>query len=169
MQPTFRVEVALPPDDALEKLRRAIRSPELTGLAESAGPCLDFKIEPEDRRVWSPHLSVQLSDAAEDQATPATELFGRFGPRPDIWTMFMCVYFGAVFVRMVGVTFGYAQWAIGQSPWGLLGAPAGLAVVATLHALSLAGQRLGADQMRRLRSRFDRACQIAFGDGPRGS
>ena len=162
MQPTFRVEVPGRVDDALRKLRRAIRSPELAGHAESAGSCLDFKIAHEDRRFWSPHLSVQLSEFDNEQGGPTTEVFGRFSPRPDIWTGVMLTYLSAVCLMFFAAVYGYVQWTLGSRPWALGAVPIGLVLVAALHTASLIGQRLSADQMRLLRARFDRACEIAF-------
>lgn len=158
MQPTFVVSVPDGVEQALAKLRRAIRSSELAGHAESAGPCVDFKIAPQERRFWSPHLSVHLSEQGD-----GTELYCRFSPRPEIWTGVMAVYFGAVFVMFVAAVYGYVQWFLGTAPWALLAIPAAAAVIAALHMASLIGQRLSVDQMQLLRSRFDLAMSLAFG------
>ena len=109
MQPTFVLSVGDSVDPALAKLRRAIESPELAGHAESAGPCLDFKIAPHERRLWSPHLSVQLSEI-----DAGTELYCRFSPRPEIWTGVMASYFGAVFAILVAAVYGYVQWYLSE-------------------------------------------------------
>ena len=99
LQPVFRMLLRVESREATARLRQAIRSPELAGLVESAAQCFDFKIEAPQRRVWSPHLSVQLSDLADDApgAAPRTELFGRFSPRPEVWTLVMFCYFAAAF------------------------------------------------------------------------
>ncbi|MCA9240066.1 MAG: hypothetical protein KDA37_07700 [Planctomycetales bacterium] len=146
-------------DEALAKLRRAIASPELKPHAKSAGRCLDFKIECSEKRFWSPHLSVQLSEA-----DAGAEVFGRYSPRPEIWTMVMAIYFAAAFCIITAALFGYAQWSLGMRPWALVAIPIGASVIVGLHAASLIGQRLSADQMRLLRSRFDRAMELAFCD-----
>lgn len=162
MQPMFRLEVPGRVDQALVELRRAIKVPELEGLAESAGPCLDFKIEAADRRFWSPHLSISLSDSEAGEET--TEVHGRFAPRPEIWTMIMVIYFGTITFAFFAAIYGYVQWALGQTPWALIVVPVGIALIAALHVASLVGQRLSSDQMQLLRSRFDRSVEIAFGE-----
>ena len=158
MQPAFRVNVDPTPDEALQRLRTAIQSPELAGRAESAGACLDFKVPRDERRLWSPHLSVQLYEAE-----PGTELFCRFSPRPEIWTGVMMTYFGAVFVMFVAAIYGYVQWFLGESPWALLAIPAMVVVVLGLHVASIVGQQLSSDQMEVLRARLDRTVELAFG------
>jgi hypothetical protein len=42
--------------------------------------------------------------------------------------------------------------------------PLAAALIAGLHTASLIGQRWSADQMQLLRSRFDRAMELAFGE-----
>ncbi len=160
MQPTFRLELPGNADQALAQLRRAIQSPELEGQAESAGPCLDFKIEAADRRFWSPHLCISLSDSEGTEET--TEVHGRFSPRPEIWTLIMATYFGTITFAFFAAIYGYVQWSLGQTPWALGVVPVGVALIAALHLASLVGQRLSSDQMELLRSRFDRSVEIAF-------
>ncbi|WP_425396226.1 hypothetical protein [Aeoliella sp.] len=160
MQPTFVRHVDEPLDAALAKLRRAIRAPEVGGQAQSAGHCLDFKVPKGQQRLWSPHLSVQLSE----QDSGGTELYCRFSPRPEIWTGVMATYFAAVFVMFVAAMYGYVQWFMGHSPWALVAIPVAAAVIVALHLASLTGQRLSADQMHTLRSQFDLSMKLAFGE-----
>lgn len=161
MQPTFVLDVSENADAALARLRRAIKSPELAGRAESAGPCLDFRIDRAHRRLWSPHLSVQLSDK-----DGGCELYCRFSPRPEIWTGVMATYFGAVTLIFFAAVYGYVQWFLGERPWALVAIPVAAVAIAGLHTASLVGQRLSADQMQLLRSRLDRAFEMAFGESP---
>jgi hypothetical protein len=157
MQPTFRLNVPDHADQAMIKIRRAIKSPELSDHVVSAGQCVDYKIETSDRRFWSPHLSVQLYDTES-----GAEVFGRFSPRPEIWTMFMAFYFAAAFTIFCALIYGYVQWTLGSKPWALILVPICVLIIITLHAASLIGQGLSSDQMQLLRSRLDRTMEIAF-------
>ncbi len=159
LKPTFSVKVPLGPDEAIGEIRRAIRSPELQGHAVSAGHCVEFMIEKDDQRFWSPHLSVQVYEV---ESGPGAQLFGRFAPRPEIWTMFMFVYFLAAFGMCAAGVYGYVQWILGASPWAFVLIPVGLVTIVLLHVASMVGQGLSSDQMTLLRQRFDRAVEIAF-------
>jgi hypothetical protein len=161
MQPTFTLDVPCTADEAISRIRRAIRDPELNQLVESAGACVDFKIEPDDRRFWSPHLSVQLNDTES-----GSQLYGRFSPRPEIWTMFMAIYFMMATVIFGAAILAYVQWFLGSKPWALLLVPIGIAIILGLHLASLVGQGLSSDQMTLLRTRLDRTLAIAFADDP---
>ena len=135
----------------------------MAGHAVSAGHCLDFSIEESDRRFWSPHLSVQVSESES-----GSEVFGRFSPRPEIWTMFMAVYFVTATIVFGAAIYGYVQWTLGTSPWALVIVPIGVVTILVLHLASLIGQGLSVDQMGLLRSRLDRAMEIAFQDRAAG-
>jgi len=157
MQPTFTIVLPADGDEAMRRIRSAIDTPSLHGLAQSAGRCIDYRIAAEDRRFWSPHLSVQVSDGES-----GSELLGRFSPRPEIWTMFMGIYCVAAVTAFGAVIYGYVQWAMGQTPWALLGVPIGIGVIVVLHIASVIGQNLSADQMTLLRCRLDQTLAVAF-------
>jgi hypothetical protein len=160
MRPTFRIQIAGPLEDAIKRLRVAMTRGDLGRHADAAGSCLDFRIAPAERRFWSPHLSIQLSST--DQGV---ELFGRFSPRPEVWTFVMMLYFGAAFVAIGGGLYGCAQTMLGDTPWALGAIPASLAAMLGLHLVSLAGQRLSQDQMANLRDRLDRVLAEALEEG----
>ncbi|MEO0529639.1 MAG: hypothetical protein AAF266_03575 [Planctomycetota bacterium] len=151
MQPTFRIALDGRPDEAIAALRSAVTRGVGGEHADAAGSCLDFRVAPEERRVWSPHLSIQVGDSEH-----GTELVGRFSPRPEIWTLVMMLYFAAAFVAIGGAVYGCVQWLLGSSPLALLLVPVALGAILGLHLTSLAGQQLSADQMKHLRDCFDR-------------
>ena len=157
MQPTFTMDVPLRAGDLMPRIRRAINSPELRDHVVSAGHCLDLHVESEEQRFWSPHLNVQVSDADE-----GSELFCRFSPRPEVWTMFMFFYFVATFLICSAAIYGYVQWFLGSWPWSLVLIPISLLVIGLLHAASLIGQRLSSDQMETLRHRLDQTIERAL-------
>lgn len=159
MQPTFTVDIPIDAKAAVAEMRRAIQSPELQSLAVAAGQCVDFRIERAERRFWSPHLSIQLSETEF-----GSQIFGRFSPRPEVWTMFMAIYGVAGICCFAGAIYGYVQWFMGAMPWAVLAVPTGILVILGLHVASLVGQNLSSDQMKLLRERFDRMLEIAFVD-----
>lgn len=159
MQPTFRVEVAGPVADTIARLRNAMLCSDLGTHADAAGSCFDFRVAPAERRLWSPHLSVQLSPTDDG----GVELFGRFSPRPEVWTLVMMLYFAGGFVVLCGAIYGCVQAMLGTAPWALIAIPVGAGAIVGLHLVSLAGQRLSADQMEQLRERLDRVMAEAFG------
>lgn len=159
LQPSLTIAVPGDQQQAINRLKAAIVSPELRGLAEAAGAVIDFKIVPAEQRFWSPHLSAQCSETET-----GTHIFARFSPRPEVWMMFIAIYFVIAMLICLAMMAGYVQWSLGYTPWSLAAVPLGLFLIAGMHLASLMGQRLSADQMTVLRDRLDRAVEIAFDD-----
>lgn len=157
MRPKFILELPLPADEAILRIREGLDTPELRDSTMIAGRHAEFLVDGPQRRVWSPRLTVRIDDAPG-----GSTLRGRFSPRPDVWTGFMFVYFLVVFVIIFGATLGYVQQASDLTAWGYWAVPIGLLIVAGIHIASYVGQRLGADQMGELRGRLESVLSRQF-------
>ncbi len=150
VQPAFTVDIPLPTDELMLRVRKAIKELGFKELVGSAGACLDLKVAANQRRFWSPHLNVQASEADS-----GSQLFCRFSPRPEVWTMFMAIYLVTACLIFAASIWGYVQWFLGHTPWALTFIPIGIIGILALHLASLIGQGLSSDQMDQLRSRLD--------------
>lgn len=144
LRPTFTVPLDLERDDAIERIREGlVQRDELVGRWRGKGRWAEIFVPDSEKRLWSPHLSIRT-----DEEDGGSSLFGRFAPHPEVWTLFMFVYFGVAFLVLFGATFAYVQWASDEPAWGIWSVWIGVPVLLSLHAASAIGQRLGRDQMR---------------------
>ena len=145
VRPRFELELAEDPDRVMAGLRERLpECPRCTGV--SVGRHAELFVPEEEQRVWSPWLSV----TAESTDDGGSLIRGRFAPHPHVWTLYMFLSFALGFSLLVGVTWGYAQWAMDTEPWALLSLPLGIVFGVALYLVSLTGQRLGAEQIERL-------------------
>jgi hypothetical protein len=145
IRPRFELELADDPDVVMQRLRSKLaQCPRCTGV--SVGCHAELFVPEAEQRLWSPWLSVTV----EPVAAGGSRLRGRFAPLPNVWTLYMFLAFALGFALLVGVTWGYAQWAMGQTPWALLSLPSGLVLGVALYLVSVVGQRLGHEQITRL-------------------
>jgi hypothetical protein len=158
VQPAFTLDIPMPADELMSQIRKSVKEMGLRELVGSAGACVDLKIAADQRRFWSPHLNVQAS-----QVENGSQLFCRFSPRPEVWTMFMAIYLVTACLIFAASIWGYVQWFLGDNPWALLFIPLGLFGIIVLHVASLIGQGLSADQMDQLRARLDALLAQATG------
>ena len=158
VQPAFTVDIPLPTDELMSRIRKSVKEMGLKELVGSAGDCVDLKVAADERRFWSPHLNVQAS-----QVENGSQLFCRFSPRPEVWTMFMAIYLVTACLIFAASIWGYVQWFLGHTPWALAFIPVGLIGILVLHVASLIGQGLSADQMDQLRARLDALIAKATG------
>jgi hypothetical protein len=150
IRPTFSIPLAPDADTAMSTLRGRLAGTEYEECSRSKGRCAEFFVREEERRLWSPCLSVQVEPAPEGSL-----LRGRFGPHPELWTLFMFTYTAVGFLTVMGLVLGFVQWQSGMSAWGFWGAATGLAGLAVLLSVSAAGQRMSAHQMTELKERVD--------------
>ena len=150
MRPTFSIPLEPDADSAMATLRERLKGKEYAECSRSKGRCADFFVTEEERRLWSPCLSIQVEPVSEGSL-----LTGRFGPHPELWTLFVFSYGAVGFLALMGLMLGFVQWQSGMEPWGLWGAAVGFPGLALLYAISATGQRLSAHQMEELKERVD--------------
>jgi hypothetical protein len=134
----------------MEALRERLKETDYEECTRSKGRCADFFVDEEERRVWSPHLSVQV-----EPTEGGSILRGRFGPHPELWTLFMFLYTAVGFLATIGLMLGFVQWQSGMDPWGMWGVWVGVPGLLFLYGISAMGQRLSAHQMEDLKDRID--------------
>lgn len=145
IRPTFEVVIADDRDAVVGRLRGQLASDRYPVRIEN----LDghFVVCPAERDVhfWSPWLDLQV-ESRED----GTHVFGRFGPRPSIWTAFMCAHFSLGTLAFFAAMWGTAELMLGQQPlalWIALVCGVGLGLV---YWASRVGQGLAHEQMAQI-------------------
>ena len=152
LRPTYRIDLAADREEAMRKIRERLGSDgRFAGRWRGKGRWAEIHVDHRDRKLWSPHLSLRLD---EEDGAPCV-LFGRFAPRPEVWTFFMFLYVGFAFAGVFGAVLGYVQWVSGEPAWGGWVAGAGVVTVGLIHLAGALGQRLGEGQMLVLRDELD--------------
>ena len=150
IRPTFSISLALGADEAMELLRQRLDKTEFGKYTRSKGRCAYLFVDEEERKLWSPHLSVQVEPKER-----GSTLRGRFGPHPELWTLFLFLYSAVGFLAIMGLMLGFVQWTSNMDPWGLWGVWIGTPGLAVLYGISALGQKLSAHQMEELKRRID--------------
>ena len=89
----------------MELLRQRLpRCPRCTGM--SVGRTRSFSF-PRSNAVCGRRGSA----SPPGKTVTALSVRGRFAPHPNVWTFYLFVAFGLGFALLVGLTWGYAQWA----------------------------------------------------------
>jgi hypothetical protein len=81
IRPTFSIPLSPGADEAMGILRERLRGMDYEECTRSKGRCAYFFVDEDERKVWSPHLSIQVEPKSEGSL-----LRGRFGPHPELWT-----------------------------------------------------------------------------------
>jgi len=159
MRPRFELQLPVERATWLDALRQL--------LDDDPGACRGqffrkhavLEVRNEKRSFWSPYLSLEVEDEPDGAA-----IRGRFSPHPHVWTLFMAIYILLAIIALAGLVYGFVQYTMGQSPWGLVIAPAALALFGFVYGATLIGQGLGAEQMYMMRTLIDRASEAALAE-----
>jgi hypothetical protein len=152
IEPTFRLEIRASRDIAISRFHTAIRGKNDHRLYMCHGEYAELHLEPENHRLWSPHLTIYFTDGSDkDRAY----LMGRFAPRPNLWVLIWIFYLAFFCIIFFAGVFAGAQWLVGEFPWGLAIVIPSAILYATLFIASQIGQSLCKDQIDLLRNRLD--------------
>jgi hypothetical protein len=150
IRPTFSVRLRDDPNDAIQVMRGRIEDTDFQDCTRSKGRCAEFYVPEGERRLWSPYLSVQV-----EGLEGGSLLRGRFGPHPEVWTLFMFLSSALGFLAVIGLMLGFVQWQSDIPAWGFWGAYLGVPGLVGLYLVSTLGQKLSAHQMAQLKARLD--------------
>ncbi|NJB72883.1 hypothetical protein GGR42_003381 [Saonia flava] len=146
LRPRFELELKLPKGNVLQFFEKSKKKDFLV-------KCIDehvfIKFKKEHSHFWSPQLHLEITEINEN----ISEVFGRFGPNPALWTFFMFLHFGIATLFIVCCIWGYSNWSLGKSYGLQLGILIFMIVVwFSLYAFGRVGKAKGKPQMKELYS-----------------
>lgn len=155
MRPVYECALPVPGERVLAVIEQRIKrkSGPVAGWVQ-AGQAELFL--PDDLRFFSPALHLY---AIERDGQPA--LRGRFAPLPQVWIVFVGVYFILAMIALGGLMWGISELVLGHRPWPFLAMPAAAALAGFVYGAAFIGQGLSAPQMFQLRSFVERSIEEA--------
>lgn len=144
-RPRFKEVVQLSPAELTERIRKLIDRNKEMCTGEIVDHHVLLKIPKSQQHYWSPQLSLEL-EAVEQ----GTLIRGLFGPKPNVWTMFVFFYSAIGFLTTMGLIFGLSQLMLKMDAYGLWAVPVGGFLLIGLFVMSKVGQNLGKSQMHQL-------------------
>ena len=158
IRPRFRIALPLSTSAVLEGLASLLSVADCPCrvMSSEAYQLLELRVHEDARHLWSPMLSVTVS---EDESGDGSIVDGMVGPNPNIWTLFAMLYMGLLTMLVFAGILGAVQWTLGEPLWGLWITAGLLVALAGAYGLSQVGQRLAAPQTALLRSVLEDALE----------
>lgn len=152
IRPRFQQEIPLSKDEALARLRAALKQPGSPIIGYVADHHVTLKIPYDKQHFWSPQLALEVEAHESGQGAL---IRGLFGPRPSVWLMFVFMYsIIGVICLFVAIT-GFSQVSLGIPAPVLWVLPAGAGLAIFLYLSAKTGERLGKDEMQQLKRFMD--------------
>lgn len=144
LRPRFERETSLSPEEAFSNLLVHLEETETVVLIERKGDWIYLNVNLNQRKVWSPRLSLQLEKEEDEESFT---LYGTFGPNPNVWLLFMFGYGFLGFALFIVIIIGWSQWSLNMAAPVLWLIPVLLLGVIGLYFSAKAGQNAAKDQM----------------------
>jgi hypothetical protein len=108
LRPRFRMEFSESQDNLLSKFKRNLNDGDCKYCSKIVDGHIVIDIPEEENHFWSPQLNIEIEQLDAEK----TILKGLFGPKPQVWTLFMFFHF-AVAVAFIGFAItAYVQWTL---------------------------------------------------------
>jgi len=165
-RPRFEINIPMSPDDVGARVRAALDQGEGRVRGSVYKRVVQLAVVEGEIHFWSPHLDVSLLDNEDG----TTQLFGRFAPRPQVWTGFVAAQAVCWFLCIGALMWGSSEAMLGKASVGWWLAALFALLGGVVYLTAYVGQSLGQEQMFGLRSFLDDAlatpppAAIASGD-----
>ncbi len=113
LRPRFHKEIDENIDSVRQKFIDYVKNVPPGFLIKIRPNHIQFTIQGEKQKYWSPHLSIEL-EAKEGNEKNATHIRGLFGPSQTMWTFFMFLHFIVAGILLVFLLFAYSNWMLQQ-------------------------------------------------------
>lgn len=147
LRPRFSFDIALDAASGVKRIEDYVRGAERSYKIKVVDFHIFMDVPDKYAHFWSPQLHIELIDREEGGAT----VKGLFGPKPNVWTLFMFLHFivGGAFISFVAML--YIRHSLDQSMAFPLIMTIALPIVwALLYVLGRLGRDTGKKQMKEL-------------------
>lgn len=110
-----------------------------------------------ERHYWSPQLNLSI-----EAVDGGSIIRGLYGPRPEVWTMFVLFYTIIGIAILLVLVFGLSYMSLGQPHTILWWVPVLSTIFLSLYLVSYFGQRLGKQQLITLHNFVENSLGIPF-------
>lgn len=111
LRPRFYLEVNLPESIIPERIENGFKRAGKKYTTKIVDHHIFLGVPEEESHFWSPQLHIEVIKKSESHST----IKGLFGPKPQVWTLFMFIHFiiGSAFLAF-GITL-YVKYTLGDS------------------------------------------------------
>jgi hypothetical protein len=142
VRPRFSVTASEPLEQVTTRIRQALDQADAPCCGRIHFEYVTLYLPTEEQHYWSPQLSLSLEPTEE-----GCLLRGLYGPRPEVWTMFVFFYAIIGLAATIIAIIGFSNMSLGKSGMVLWLLPLLIGLFLTLYLTAYFGKRMGQDQM----------------------
>lgn len=108
LRPRFYLEVSAKQTVLLEKFKKATQSDTFKYKSKIVDHHIVIDFPADENHSWSPQLHLEI----EEKDANTSVVRGLFGPKPEVWTLFIVAHFCVALTCIGFATLAYVQWIL---------------------------------------------------------
>lgn len=156
LRPRFSIDFDKDSNELIDTFKSNLASGDCKYCSRIIDGHVIIDIPLQESHFWSPQLHIEIEETSEGKSV----VKGLFGPKPQVWTLFMFVHFGVATAFLSFLVVAYSNWALKESYFfsGLM-----LIVLPVfwigLYFLGRLGKATGKEQMSELKAFMQKTLQ----------
>ena len=147
LKPRFQLDIQMNASDLLQKINHKINE-EAAYKMKLIDNHLFIDISDKESHYWSPQLQIEVESLTEN----TSKIRGLFGPKPQVWTMFMFMHFAVATAFLIFAIMAYSYWSLNKDIFFPMTMVIVLPILwITLYFLGRVGKSTGQEQMDNLK------------------
>ena len=147
LRPRFKLDFKESQQELIEKFKKNLEDGSCKYCSKIVDGHIVIDVPIEENHFWSPQLNIEIEKVEDNK----TIVKGLFGPKPQVWTLFMFFHF-AVAVAFIGFSvMAYVQWTLKSDFRFAITIVIGLPILwIIMYFLGRIGKKTGHKQMNEL-------------------
>jgi hypothetical protein len=147
LRPRFKIDSEEGASDLINRFKENLNSGDCKYCSKIVDNHIFIDVPSDQDHFWSPQLHVEVVEGE----TSLGMIKGLFGPKPQVWTLFMFLHFAIGILFLVFVTMLYVRWSLDSN----LIFPGVMVTIlpiiwVVLYVLGRLGRKKGKSQMEEL-------------------
>lgn len=145
IRPRFQLSNPKPAEELMSLLVDRIPNTTATIHGSTVGFHASIKLSEQEQEFWSPQLDIEIEEAEKGSV-----IKGLFGPRPNLWLLYMFLYLCCGFVLIFSLIAGFSQLSMENTPIGFYAAAPCVLIAIGLRVSAIYGQKKMKHQIEHL-------------------
>ncbi len=108
LRPRFKMDFNESQQEIITKFKENLNQKKCEYCSKIIDGHIIIDVPKRENHFWSPQLNIEIVDEAKNKAI----VKGLFGPKPQVWTLFMFIHFVMAFAFIGFAIMAYVQWSL---------------------------------------------------------
>ncbi|WP_372795511.1 GTP-binding protein [Lutibacter sp.] len=147
LRPRFKMNFNESQQELLNKFKKNLEDGNCKYCSKIVDGHIVIDVPVEENHFWSPQLNIEIEKTEDNK----TIVKGLFGPKPQVWTLFMFFHFAMAVAFISFLVMAYVQWTLKSDYLFALIVVIGLPILwVIMYFFGRLGKKTGRKQMNEL-------------------